>query len=294
MKKIKILLLVILLMILNHTFSSNLKIISSITIETDVDFDGAKGINVIYKYNFLPLEEENHNDTLLNGSIFKIKTNVYQNNVAVEPAIGYSSVTNTNGNIEFVLTLMGADIDASKFDKKITQFIPYAALKLNQGSNTIQIKAEISGKDATGFLHQQKLEKSDIQFNKPATKVFTMNIDYVELNTLNARGKAWDYSVFRTDAPDVGVNLLVGNTSVWKSHVNDTYMFAVGPNSKNISFTISENDKVAVLIQDIDIMFDDFAAKLLFSTSDKKAGTVYTYNKPKGNIKSCSLNYKID
>lgn len=294
MKKIQVSIFVLLLMVFNNVFSSNLDIISSVTIETDAESEGAKGINVIYKYNFLPLEEESHNDTLLNGSIFKIKTNIYQNNVPVEPANGYASVTNSNGDIEFTLTLMGADIDASKLDKKITQFIPYAALKINQGNNTIQIKTEISGKDATGFLHQQKLEKSSIQFNKPITKTFTMNIDYVELNTLNAKGKAWDYSVFRTDAPDVGVNLLVGNTSVWKSHVNDTYMFAVGPNSKNISFSISENDKIVVLIQDIDIMFDDFAAKLLFSTSDKKTGVFYTYNKSKGNIKSCSLNFKID
>ncbi|MBK7139990.1 MAG: hypothetical protein IPH74_13675 [Bacteroidetes bacterium] len=71
-------------------------------------------------------------------------------------------------------------------------------------------------------------------------------------------------------------------------------MFAVGPNSKNINFTISENDKVALLIQDIDIMIHDFVAKWFFSTSNKKDGLFSTYNTAKGNIKSCSLNFKIE
>ena len=71
-------------------------------------------------------------------------------------------------------------------------------------------------------------------------------------------------------------------------------MFAVGPNSKNINFTISENDKVAVLVQDIDVLFHDYVAKWVFTTNDKKTGTLYSYNKAKGNIKSCSLTFKID
>ena len=292
----KILFLFISVMILTalQTKANNLKIIQSVTVETDYTLEGTKGINITYRYNFLSLEEEHHNDTILKNSIFKIKTSVSENDEVIEPANGYKSVTDENGDLEFTITLMGSEIEASKFDKNVSQFIPYASLKLNEGVHTISVNAEITGKDATGFLHQQKIAKTNIEFKKPATKNFTLNIDFIEVSTLNTNGKAWDYSLFKTDAPDVGVNILVGNTSVYKNHVNDTYMFAVGPNSKNIQFTISENDKVAILVQDIDVMFDDFIAKLLFKTGDKKSGTLYSYNTAKGNIKSCNITFKIE
>lgn len=294
MKKSSAIILFVFSLISLHTKASNLKIIQYVDVETDYNYEGVKGINITYRYNFLSLEEENHNDTLLRGCTFYIKTTLSENNSAIEPANGYKSVMNTNGDLEFTIDLMGTEIEASKFDKKVTQFIPYASLKLNEGNHTINVKGEITGKDATGFLHQQKVEKTAITFKKPATKKFTMNIDFVEVNTLNSSGKAWDYAIFRTDAPDVGIDILIGNTSVYKSHVNDTYMFAVGPNSKNINFTISENDKVAVLVQDIDVMFHDYVAKWVFTTNDKKTGTLYSYNKAKGNIKSCNLTFKID
>lgn len=294
MKKSFCLVFTVLLFSFLHVHASNLKIIQSINVETDYNYQGVRGLNITYRYNFLPLEEENHNDTLLRGCTFTIKTNLFENNNAIEPANGYKSVINTDGDLEFTITLMGADIVATKFDNKVSQFIPYASLKLNQGNHTINVIAEIKGKDATGFLHQQKIEKAATTFTKPATKTFTLNIDYIEVNTLNSKGQAWDYAIFRTDAPDVGVDVLIGNTSVFKNNVNDTYMYAVGPNSKNISFTISENDKVSVLVQDIDVLFHDFIAKWNFSTNDKKTGTLYAYNKVKGNIKSCNLTFKID
>lgn len=143
----------------------------------------------------------------------------------------------------------------------------------------------MSGKDADGHFHQHKKEKKDISFKKPPTKLFTLNIDYIEVNPHNAKGHVWDHAMFNSDAPDVGVNILTGNTTVWKSSVNDTYMFAVGPNSKNITFTISENDKVTVLVQDIDVMFHDFIARWNFTTNDKKLNTLYTYNKGKRKCK---------
>lgn len=277
-----------------NIIASNLDIIKSVSVETDYEYQGVKGINITYKYNFLPLIEENNNDTLLARSSFKINTQLYLNNIAIEPAIGYQEQIGTYENLEFNLFLFSTDISPTKNDKSMAQFIPYAALKLNEGNQTINIKAEITGKDATGFFHHQKVEKNDVTFNKPKTKTFTLNIDYIEVNLNNSKGQAWDYSFFKTDAPDIQASVLVGNISVWKKNVNDTYMFAVGPYSKNINFVISENDKVAILIQDIDIIFHDYIAKWNFTTSDKKSGILYTYNKAKGNIKSCNLNFRID
>ena len=49
------------LFILNHVICSaeNFKIISTIDVETDYMYEGAEGINITYKYSFLPLEEQN-------------------------------------------------------------------------------------------------------------------------------------------------------------------------------------------------------------------------------------------
>lgn len=287
------------LILFNFTFfnilkASQLDIIQGIEIEPNYIDDGVHGMKITYRYNFLSLEEEHHNDTLLQNCTFTIKTKISENGKNIGTAKGFKSVTNQNGDLEFTIQLIGSEIQASKYDKLAVQFIPFAALNLMEGEHNLAVKAEISGKDATGFLHNQKIEKNGIVINKPITKTFTMNIDYLEVNTLNSIGQAWDYGIFKTDAPDVGINIMVGNVSVWKSNVNDTYMFAVGPNSKNISFTISKNDKVIFLVQDIDVMFNDFIAKWSFSTNDKKIGSNYNYNKAKGNVKSCNLSFRID
>lgn len=294
MQKIKRILSILILSISLNIYANELKIISNISVETDYEKDGAKGINISYKYNFLSLVEYDHNDTILKDCTFQLKTKLLSNNEPIEPATGYRANTNNNGDLEFSISLTGKDIEATKFDQKVTQFIPYASMKLKDGENNITIQAEMSGKDATGHLHNDIKEKSDVTFKKPITKTFTINIDYIEVQPITTDGQAWDYAFFKTDAPDVGVTVLVGNTTVYKINVNDTYMFAAGPNAKNITFTISEKDRVGVLIQDIDVLFHDFIAKWNFTTHDKKDGILYTYDKAKGNIKSCNLNFKIN
>jgi hypothetical protein len=284
----------IMLFIAIHVNAHEFDIISGINVETDYSKDGVKGINITYRYNFLSLEEYDHNDTLLRGCEFKLTTQLSSNNEKVKPAQGYKYVTNSSGVLEYTIKLKGRDIQPSYFSKTITQFIPYAALNLNEGENTVTVQAEMSGKDASGRLHQNNKEKNDITFKKPLTKLFTLNIDYIEVNAHNAKGHVWDYAMFNSDAPDVGVNVLVGYTSVFRSNVNDSHMFAAGPNSKNISFMISAKDKISVLIQDIDVLFHDLIAKWEIATRYKKDGQVYTYDNTNANIKSCSVNYKIN
>ena len=80
--------------------ASNLDIIGNVSVETNYYYEGAKGIRVTYRYNFLSLEEEHHDDTLLNNCIFYIKTTLSENGNFVEPANGYGSVTNSTGDLE--------------------------------------------------------------------------------------------------------------------------------------------------------------------------------------------------
>ncbi len=274
--------------------TTDLKIISNIGVQTDYTFEGAKGINLTFQYNFLPIIEQTHNDTILEDSKFYLKIKLFENNQSVMPAAGYHAIENVDQKLEYVIVFSGMDFDASKISKKVTQFIPYSALNMPQGFHVMHVQAQLSGKDAVGTLYKQTIQKEKIEFDKPATQIFTMNIDHVEVNPFNSSGQAWDYAIFKTDAPDVGVNIMVGNTTVYKKNVNDSYMFAAGPDARNISFTISKNDKVVVKIEDIDIMFHDFIAKWIFSTN-KMPGVLYTFKKPSStNIKSCLLTFTYE
>ena len=170
------------LILFNFTFfnilkASQLDIIQGIEIEPNYIDDGVHGMKITYRYNFLSLEEEHHNDTLLQNCTFTIKTKISENGKNIGTAKGFKSVTNQNGDLEFTIQLIGSEIQASKYDKLAVQFIPFAALNLMEGEHNLAVKAEISGKDATGFLHNQKIEKNGIVINKPITKTFTMNID---------------------------------------------------------------------------------------------------------------------
>ena len=294
MKKILSILSVLIGLNFTSYATDNLKIIGLVEVKTDYTLDGVKGINITYRYNFLQLEEEHHNDTILKNASFSVSAVLYENDKAIEPALGYQSIANATGDAEFSFDFLSTEMQASKFDKKKSLFIPYAALKLSQGNHVISVKTLFSGTDGTGEKQQQIKQTENISFSKPKTNTFTLNIDYIEATEKNAKGNVWDIALFRTDAPDVGVNVLVGDISVWKKNVNDSYMFAVGPNSKNIMLTISENDRVVLLIQDIDLIFHDFIAQLNFDTKKLKTNQVYMYDTPIGNIKSCSLNYKID
>ncbi|MBX7224440.1 MAG: hypothetical protein K1X55_00285 [Chitinophagales bacterium] len=269
---------------------NEIKILGITTIEKDYYVEGAKGINITYKYNFLSLEEQHHEDTILRGATFYLTTQILEDGMAVTPSKGYASSSDV---LEFQIPLTGVQIEASKFSKTVVQFVPYASLNMSEGSHNIQVYTTVTGKDASGKQWRDSDTSGRISIVKPANKLFHLDIDYIELNTLNAKGNAWDYSIFKTDAPDVGVSVMIGNTVLWESQVNDTYMFSVGPNSRNIEFAISEGDKVGILIQDIDVMYHDFVAKWLFSTNDKKIGTGYTYDKSKGNIKSCNLKFSF-
>ena len=273
--------------------ATELTLFKALTVEPNVTKDGVKGMTISYTFNLTPIEDINPKDTVLKNASFVFKTTFSENDKPIKSAKGYNSVSNETGNVVIERYLSLTETEATKNNQTIRQFVPYAALQLDSGKHTIDVTTIFSGKDGNDIAYKTTLKKPQVQILKPKVKIFTMDIDYIEVNDFNRSGQAWDYAFFKTDAPDVGVNILIGGTSVYKAHVNDTHMFAVGPNSKNIIFAISENDKVKILIQNIDIMFNDDIANWDFYTNDKKTNTVYTYNKSKGNIKSCNLTFKI-
>ena len=286
--------IIVFLQSISNIYASNPTIISSINVETDYEFEGAKGIYITYKYSFLSVVEESHNDTILKDCTFKILTKLQVGNTIITPLAEFKTIKNNDGELETINVLSSNDITPTKYSKTISKFIPYAALNLVQGEHTINVLTELTGKDATEKDINQKLEKKDITFTKPLTKKFFLDIDYIEVNTLTSGGNAWDYAIFKTDAPDVGVDVKLGGVSLFATNVNDTYMFSVGPKSRNIQFDISENDNITILVQDIDVFFHDFIAKWNLSTKNKKAGVLYNHSKAGKNIKACNLDFKFE
>ncbi|MBK6274752.1 MAG: hypothetical protein IPF58_08660, partial [Saprospirales bacterium] len=110
------------------------------------------------------VRRRNHNDTILSKASFSISAILYENNKAVEPALGYQSTANANGEATFGFDFLSNEMQASKFDKKKSLFIPYAALNLSQGNHTISIKTLLSGTDGTGNKHEQKLLNENVNF----------------------------------------------------------------------------------------------------------------------------------
>jgi hypothetical protein len=140
----------------------------------------------------------------------------------------------------------------------------------------------------------QTIEKQSIAFYKPATHTASFVIDSIAVNTLDTRGRAWDHSLFSSDAPEIGVEIKLANTIVWQKYFNDTYRFALPATANTISFAISEGDQVTFLIEDRDIMVSDLIATISFKSNEAKSGEWQQYTTAGGNIKACSISFKVD
>ena len=272
---------------------SNLpKIISAITVQNDIISEGVKGMNVTIKYNFLSIEELNHNDSILKNSDFFFATKCFENNKVIEADLGFTKFS-SNNEFYFKLNLLKQDVQASTIDKSIDFFIPYAALKLKEGKHTLSLKTEVVKIENVKTSTIQKFEKANLEIIKPAIQIVTFDIDYIELNTLNTKGNSWDVGIFKPDAPDINVAIKLSSAIIWHQYQNDSYTYSLGSKSHNLTFAICKGDIITVYIQDLDIIFHDFVAQWQFDMTNKVKDQIYIFNTPKGNIKSCNLSYKI-
>lgn len=280
--------------------TDGIKIIRSINVEKDYTLDGVIGLNVTYKYNFLPLQEQSHNDSILKGAKFKITTRFFVENEAINPAYGYQGFANIKNELVFTTTLKSQDIKASKFTKSIQVFIPYASLKMPGGVlykmvvPSGVVKGELSGTDGSGKTYSQKIEKVGINFYKPNTQIVSVTIDSIAVNFWDKRGRAWDFSFGGSDAPDVSVDLNLAGTTLWQKHFNNTYLFSLPNDANTITFTISENDRISLLVEDRDLLVSDLIADIKLKTKGLKVGEWYYYNEAGKNLRGCSIRFRIN
>jgi hypothetical protein len=275
--------------------SNDAKYITAVTVEkNDTEF-GVQGLKIMYSYNFSPLGKQATIDSISKTTSFKIKTTIFIKDEAVNPGYGYSKFRNARNGFEIISRLSGIDIRNTKTSQQVTVFIPYAALKLPAlTSYTATVKAALFSTVDIADKQVQLIEQGNITFYKPETLLATIHVDSIEVNTLDGKGRAWDYSFFGKDYPDIGVSIYLANNLLWDKHTNNNFLFVLNPNEKTYAFSISKNDKIIILIQDRDLLIHDFIDQFNCGTADKVKGQWYYLIPNSKNIKYCKISYSIN
>jgi hypothetical protein len=114
------------------------------------------------------------------------------------------------------------------------------------------------------------------------------------VTTLDSKGRAWDYSFFGKDYPDIGVAIKLSDNILWDRHINNKFLFVLNPDDKNFSFSISKNDKITVLVEDRDLLISDLIEEFKCITSDKIKGQWYSFISKSSTVKQCQIKYRIN
>lgn len=270
----------------------NCTFIKNIVIKKDVYYEGAHGIEIDYTYNFDSLKTALHNDSLMDASLFTFTIGFASPAGNLKTTRQYKSLRNKNNEAEYSYVFRTKDFG---FKDVMVCFVPYAALDIPEGKNTLLLSFSLNGKDGNGKSYEQYFPKQTVEINKKKQRQMTFNIDYVEVDKTDFKGEVWDFSPFGYNTqPDVATTFTVGNVLLWKMSVENTTVFAVGPKSKNIIFKISEGDEVDIKITDVDMVFDDFIGEYKIKPSAADMGMLHTIDKPTGKVIGCNMNWKAE
>lgn len=273
--------------------TDTIEYIKNFKITPDYSFKGAQGIYIEYTVDFNQLRKEINNDSILSMTKFYFNTTLSINGTKIKPALGYNYMKNSNGNYQYIKKYDDFEFDNSSAIKE-SYFIPYSAIGVDSGVNKINILSSLSGTDGYGKEYLQNLIYKDILIHKPKQNKVVFNIDYVEVETLNTKKQSWDYNIYNNDKPDVSVSFYIGNTLIWTDNVKDSYIYAKGPKSKNITFNVSENDKIRLRVEDIDVVFNDYIAELIIPTPKITTAKSFVVSNKFGSVKDCAITWKIE
>ncbi len=273
--------------------SENFDFIKNISVKKDIMYEGANGVYIEYNYDFSDLKKMLKDDSLLNKSDFTFQILFKKSTGLLKAMPSFVVFKSTKGNLiyskKFGSTLASFTKDKSFF------FIPYAAIDLAEGEHSIAVDITLSGKDGNGKPYMQRSLVQDFIIHKKKQQKITFNIDYVEASKLTSNGNIWDFSPFGYNTePDVAVSVTLGGASAWKKGVENNTVFAMGPKAKNISFMISQDDEVRLIVTDTDLMFDDYIGDIKVKPIASDTGTIHTIDKGTGKIVSCNLNWKLE
>jgi hypothetical protein len=272
-------------------------IIPEISIQTDYVENGVKGFRITAACDYNVLRKKYATDSLLERALthskFAVKLTILQDTVQIKPAFGYQKAFDKSDFIEIRQTCNPAYSDSKPALISNTFFIPYAALKLKEGKQTLFVSADLSGKDGFNTTYKQNTRSAGFTFIKPPTKIFECTLDSLVVKTLDNNGQAWDHELFGTDAPDLDFSLKMGDLEVGNIHKGNSYTILFPEKPRIFRFLVSENDEVTIFLTDTDDAFHDPIASWRFDTSNMKEGMIYEQKEAKQNMKAFSFKCKV-
>jgi|GEM_PF-3334520 len=286
-------LLIILTILSGNLFAQNKEnIIRDIQVQTDFVENGSKGIRISVTCDYGVLRKKYDNDSLLEKALstarFSYTLAIFQDSNQVKQAFGYQTAFGKSDFVELKLRCnpqLGSEVTPL--------FIPYAALKLKEGKQSLSISADLTGKDGFNATYKQTTRSAIFTFNKPITKIFECSLDSVVVKPFDNNGQAWDHELFGTDAPDLDFSIKMGDLEVGNIHKGNSYFIIFPTKPRVFRFLVSENDEVTIFFTDIDDAFHDPIASWRFNTSNMKEGTSYEQKDAKQNMKSFSFKCKV-
>lgn len=272
-------------------------IIPEISIQPDYVENGVKGFRIITTCDYNVLRKKYTTDSLLERALtnskFAFKLSIFQDTSQVKPAFGYQRAFGKSEVIEIRQTCNPDYSESKPTLVSNTVFVPYAALKLKEGKQTLTVSADLSGKDGFNTTYKQNTRSAAFTFVKPLTKIFECTLDSLVVNTLDNNGQGWDHELFGTDAPDLDFSLKMGDLEVGNIHKGNSYSISFPEKPRIFRFLVSENDEVTVFFTDTDDAFHDPIASWRFNTSNMKEGVVYEQKETKQNMKAFSFKCKV-
>lgn len=291
-------LLIILTIFSGNLFAQNKEnIIRDIQVQTDFVENGVKGIRIGVISDYTILRKKYNSDSLLahalNTARFSYTLSIAQDSNVVKQAFGYQEVFGKSDFIEIKMRHNPVFLDSKLTSETNILFIPYAALKLKEGKQSLSISADLTGKDGFNATYKQTTRSAIFTFNKPITKIFECSLDSVVVKPFDNNGQAWDHELFGTDAPDLDFSIKMGDLEVGNIHKGNSYFIVFPTKPRVFRFLVSENDEVTIFFTDIDDAFHDPIASWRFNTSNMKEGTIYEQKDAKQNMKSFSFKCKV-
>lgn len=272
-------------------------IIPEITIQTDYVENGVKGLRVSTTCDYEVLRKKYPSDSLLEHALstakFSVKLSIFQDSNQVKSAFGYQKAFGRSEWIEFKLPCNPLYSDSKPTPVNNIVFIPYAALKLKEGKQSLFVSADLSGKDGFNTTYRQNTKSTVFTFNKPPSKIFECSLDSLIVKAFDTNGQAWDHELFGTDAPDLDFSIKMGDLEVGNIHKRNSYSISFPEKPRVFRFLVSENDEVTIYFTDTDDAFHDPIASWRFDTSNMKEGVVYEQKEAKQNMKAFSFKCKV-
>ena len=272
-------------------------IIQEVLVQTDYVENGVKGLRISASCDYTILRKKYATDSLLRVALekskFSFRVSMYQDSIQVKPAFGYQAAFGKGEFLEIKLPCNPVYSESKPVVVANVLFIPYAALKLKDGKQTLSVSVDLFGKDGFNSTYRQTTRSAVCSFSKPATKMFECSLDSLVVKSFDNNGQAWDHELFGTDAPDLDFSIKMGDVEVGNIHKGNNYFISFPTKPRVFRFLVSENDEVTIFLTDIDDAFHDPIASWHFNTTNMKDGVIYEQKEAKQNLKAFSFRCKV-